>query len=441
MVRTFWEDETEKWYFCINDVVWVLTDCANPADYFKTLRKRDADLDNFVRGSICPPHQFISTDGKKHSVKCADLNTLTRIIQSIPSKKSEEFKQWITDISKKRPDGEAIPNVLIYSSDDGLVHLDVQIDGQTVWLTQQQMADLFGRDRTVIGKHIANVYEEGELNRDTTCAKFAHLGTADYFNLDMIISVGYRVHSIQGVRFRQWATARLKEYIVKGFALDDERLKGRGNRYFKELLQRIRDIRSSERNLYQQVTDIYATSIDYDPHCELTQNFYATVQNKMHYAAHQHTAAELIYERVDNEKPMLGMTNFKGDYITKDDVVVAKNYLSEKELTVLNLLVSQFLDYAELQAVEEHSMTMQGWIDELDHQLLSARRLVLPDKGKVSHIQAVEKAEKEYTLFRQREYRSLESDYDRAVRQLELFSETEIPEQYRDKDDEDTNQK
>ncbi|MCL2868252.1 MAG: virulence RhuM family protein, partial [Candidatus Bathyarchaeota archaeon] len=246
----------------------------------------------------------------------------------------------------------------------------------------------------------------------------------DYFNLDMIISVGYRVKSLRGTQFRQWATKRLNEYIRKGFVLDDERLKSGGGRYFRELLQRIRDIRSSERNLYQQVTDIYATSIDYDPKDEVTKEFFATVQNKLHYAVHKHTAAEVIYERVDNKKPLVGMTNFKGDYITKEDVRVAKNYLSEKELQVLNLLVSQFLDYAELQALDEHAMTMADWILELDRQMLANRRELLEGKGCVSHKAAIERAEKEFDAYRMREMRQLESDFDRAIKHLTKTDKT-----------------
>ncbi len=268
------------------------------------------------------------------------------------------------------------------------------------------------------------MFEEGELLRDSVVAKFATTAAdgktyqVDYYNLDVIISVGYRVKSLRGTQFRQWATKRLNEYIRKGFALDDERLKNGGGRYFRELLQRVRDIRSSERNLYQQVTDIYATAIDYDPRAELTREFFATVQNKMHYAAHQHTAAEIIYQRSDSEKPLVGMTNFKGSYVTRDDVRVAKNYLTEKELQVLNLLVSQFLDYAELQALEEHAMTMQDWAEELDRQLLGNRRPLLEGKGSVSHKEAVEKAEREFELYRAREMKQLESDFDRAVKEL-----------------------
>ena len=206
-----------------------------------------------------------------------------------------------------------------------------------------------------------------------------------HYNLDVIIALGYRVQSPIAVRFRRWATQRLHEYIQKGFTMDDERLKQGGNRYFKELLQRIRDIRSSERNFYQQVTDIYATSMDYDPRAKITKQFFAMVQNKMHYAVHEHTAAELIYERVDNEKPFVGMTNFKGNYVTRDDVKIAKNYLSELELQRLNLLTSQFLDYAEFQALEQNPMTMADWIAALDDQILRLRKNIIEGNGTVSH--------------------------------------------------------
>ena len=315
--------------------------------------------------------------------------------------------------------------IVIYQSEEGRVSVDVLFQDETVWLPIEQMSILFGKSRSTINEHILNIYKEGELSEADTVRK---IGISDFstkptnfYNLDVVISVGYRVHSVQGTRFRQWATQRIHEYIIKGYTLDDERLKGNGGRYFRELLQRIRDIRSSERNLYQQVTDIYATAVDYDPKAEITRQFFATVQNKMHYAAHQHTAAEVVYDRVDNEKPMLGMTNFKGNYITKDDVTIAKNYLTEIELQRLNLLVSQFFDYAELQAMEQHPMTMQEWIDELDRVLSNNRRPLLEGSGSISHQQAQEKAVHEYTIYRQREMNQLESDYDRAIRQLSLF--------------------
>ena len=275
--------------------------------------------------------------------------------------------------------------------------------------------------------HISNIYKDNELPKDSTCKKFLHVQNEgsrsvkrniDHYNLDMIIALGYRVQSEIAVRFRIWATQRLHEYIQKGFTMDDERLKQGGNRYFKELLQRIRDIRSSERNFYQQVTDIYATSLDYDPRADITKKFFATVQNKLHYAVHEHTAAELIYDRVDNEKPYVGMTNFKGDYVTIDDVKIAKNYLSEIELQRLNLLVSQFLDFAELQALEQRTMKMQDWVSELDNQILLNRRKILEGNGKISHEEAIKKAEKEFQIYREREMKELQSDFDMLMKSL-----------------------
>ena len=314
--------------------------------------------------------------------------------------------------------------IVIFQTSDKKVSIDVIFQDENVWLTIDDMAALFEKSRSTINEHILNIYKEGELVETESVRK---IGNSDFstkptnfYNLDVIISVGYRVKSLRGTQFRQWATKRLNEYIRKGFTLDDERLKQGGNRYFLELLQRIRDIRSSERNLYQQVTDIYATSVDYDPKAQLTKDFFATVQNKMHYAAHKNTAAEVIYKRVDNHKPFVGMTNFKGNYITTEDVKVAKNYLTEKELRTLNLLVSQFLDYAELQALEERPMTMQDWVDELDHLIVSTKRELLQGKGTISHKQAIEKAAKEFEIYRAREMKNLESDFDKAVKKITL---------------------
>ena len=277
--------------------------------------------------------------------------------------------------------------LIIYTSDDGEIQMKVLVNDETVWITQSQMAYLFERERSVITKHINNIFSEGELVKESN-VQILHDAPSDrpitFYSLDVVISVGYRVKSKRGTQFRIWANKILKEYLIKGFTLNDDLLKDGRSRYFKELLQRVRDIRSSERNLYQQVTDIYATAIDYDPKAAITQTFFATVQNKMHYAAHKHTAAEIIYDRVDRNKPYVGMTNFKGKYVTKDDVRVAKNYLNEKELQILNLLVSQFLDFAELQALEQRPMTMQNWVDELDRQLLGNRRPLLEDKGSVA---------------------------------------------------------
>jgi hypothetical protein len=318
-------------------------------------------------------------------------------------------------------------NLVIFKTADEKVSVTVRFDEETVWLTQQQIAELFDTARSNIVEHIKHIYDEGELSQDATCRDFRQVRaegkrqvsrTIPHYDLDMIISVGYRVNSKRATQFRQWATKRLNEYIRKGFTLDDERLKNGGGRYFRELLQRIRDIRSSERNLWQQVTDIYVTSVDYDPNSDVTREFFASVQNKMHYAVHQQTAAEVIYNRVDNEKPMVGMTNFKGDYVTKDDVRIAKNYLSEIELQKLNLLTEGFLGYAELQAIEQKPMTMKDWKDFLDRQLRMANKDILIRKGAISHKQAIEKAEKEFEKYREREMKQLESDFDRAVKEL-----------------------
>ena len=318
-------------------------------------------------------------------------------------------------------------DIILYESDDGKLKIDVKLQDETIWLTQQQLAELFQSSRTNVVEHIKNIYKEKELNKSSTCRIFRQVqieGSREvarelpHYNLDMTISLGYRINSKIATAFRQWATLRLREYIVKGFTLDDERLKQNGGRYFKELLQRIRDIRSSERNFWQQVTDIYATSIDYDKNSDTTKKFFATVQNKMHYAVHKQTAAEIIYNRVNSEKPMIGMTNFKGNYITKADTHVAKNYLSKDELNILNLLVSRFLDYAELQATSQKAMTMNDWKNRLDIELKSVGREILPDNGKVSHEQAIKKADIEYDKYRQKEFKNYESDFDRAVKKL-----------------------
>ena len=318
-------------------------------------------------------------------------------------------------------------HLVIYQDDNGLVKVNVRFADEDVWLTQVQLAEIYDTTQENISMHISNIYKDGELEQNRTYKKFLLVRregnrnvqrNIDHYSLDMIIALGYRVQSQVATRFRRWATERLHEYIQKGFAMDDERLKQGGNRYFRELLQRIRDIRASERNFYQQVTDIYATSVDYDPRTDLTRKFFATVQNKLHYAVHEHTAAELIYERVDSEKPFVGMTNFRGNYVTKDDVKIAKNYLTERELQRLNLLVSQFLDFAEFQALEERPMRMTDWIAALDNQIIALQRKLLEGKGSVSHQDAIAKAEQEFHIYRQREMAQLESDFDKMVKQL-----------------------
>jgi len=322
---------------------------------------------------------------------------------------------------------ESENNIILYQDENGVTRVNVRFSDEDLWLTQLQIAEIYDTTQQNIDQHIKNIYADGELQQGPTYKKFLLVRTEgkrqverniDHYNLDMIIAIGYRVQSQIATRFRRWATQRLHEYIQKGFVLDDERLKQGGSRYFRELLQRIRDIRSSERNFYQQVTDIYATAVDYDPRSDMTKKFFATVQNKLHYAVHSHTAAEVIFNRVDSDKPLVGMTNFKGDYITKDDVKIAKNYLSEIELTRLNLLVSGFLDFAEFQALEQKPMTMTDWISALDNQIIALQRNVLQDAGNVSHKQAIEKAEKEFEIYRSREMQQMESDFDRAVKEF-----------------------
>ncbi|MEC4175044.1 virulence RhuM family protein [Adlercreutzia sp. R7] len=319
--------------------------------------------------------------------------------------------------------------LMLYRDEDGETNVSVLFSDEDVWLTQDQLAEVYQTTQQNISQHVRSIYTDGELP-EATHKKFLLVRKEgsrqvnreiEHYNLDMIIAVGYRVQSPVATRFRRWATARLHEYIQKGFALDDERLKQGGARYFRELLQRIRDIRSSERNFYQQVTDIYATSIDYDPRSLTTRNFFATVQNKLHYAVHENTAAEVIYRRVDNEKPYVGMTSFKGSYVTEDDVKIAKNYLSEAELQRLNLLVSQFLDYAEFQALEQVPMKMEDWVQALDDLIVRLRRKLLEGKGSISHEQALEKAQREFEIYRDREMKQLESDFDRAIKQLSLW--------------------
>ncbi len=320
-----------------------------------------------------------------------------------------------------------VNKLIIYRDDEGKVDISVRFADEDVWLTQAQLADIYNTTQQNISLHQKGIYADGELEETATHKKFLLVRQEgkrkvqreiDHYNLDMIIALGYRVQSPIAVRFRRWATQRLHEYIQKGFTMDDERLKQGGNRYFKELLQRIRDIRSSERNFYQQVTDIYATSIDYDPRAKMTKLFFATVQNKMHYAVHEHTAAELIYERVCNQKPFVGMTNFKGNYVTRDDVKIAKNYLTELELQRLNLLTSQFLDYAEFQALEQNPMRMVDWIAALDEQILRLRKNILEGNGTISHQEAIKKAEREFEIYREREMRLLESDFDKAIKKI-----------------------
>jgi hypothetical protein len=302
-----------------------------------------------------------------------------------------------------------VSEILLYQTEDGRARMEVRFEGETVWLSLGQMADLFQRDKSVISRHVKNVFDEGELRPEATVANFATVARegdrevtrdVDHYNLDVIISVGYRVKSHRGTQFRIWATQRLREYLVKGFTLDDERLKraGGGN-YFEELLARIRDIRSAERVFWRKVLDIYATSIDYDPREEASRRFFATVQNKMHWAAHGHTAAEVIAARVDAGKPNLGLTTWSGTSPRKGDVAVAKNYLSGDELEALNRIVNAYLEFAELQALNRRPMYMADWIAKLDDFLRLSERDILKHTGSVAHDAALAKAEQEYERF------------------------------------------
>jgi hypothetical protein len=297
--------------------------------------------------------------------------------------------------------------VILYQTEDGQTRLQVRLKNETAWLSLNQLADLFQRDKSVISKHLKNIFEEGELQADSVVANFATTAgdgktyQVDFYNLEATIAVGYRVKSQRGTQFRVWATQRLREYIVKGFALDDERLK-QGNDYFGELLQRIREIRLSERNFYRKICDIYQTSVDYDPRAEMTEHFFQTIQNKMHWAAHGHTAAEVIHQRADAAKPNTGLTSWRGTKVRKSDVSVAKNYLTEEELKRLGLIVSQYLDFAELQALDRHPMAMRDWIAKLDAFLMAGGQKILDHAGGVSAEEAKLKAELEFDRFEAR---------------------------------------
>ena len=317
---------------------------------------------------------------------------------------------------------------LFYQSDDGRIRLQVRLDAETVWLTQAQLSELFQRERSVITKHIRNIFEEGELEERAVCAHFARTAADGktyqtvYYNLDVIISVGYRVKSQRGTQFRIWATQRLREYIVKGFAMDDERLKQRGGgNYFEELLARIRDIRSSEKEFWRKVLEIYATSIDYDPSVEASRQFFATVQNKMHWAAHGQTAAEVIHSRVDGTKPQVGMTNWVGEKPSKAEAIIAKNYLTPEELNALNRIVVAYLELAEVQALNRQPMYMRDWLARMDDFLRLGGRDILTHAGRISHDQAVQKAELEYEKYPHAELAKpskVELDFDAAVQEL-----------------------
>ena len=313
-------------------------------------------------------------------------------------------------------------NIIIYKTDDGQVRIEVRLEDENVWLTQNAMAELFDTTKQNISGHIQNIFKEGELNEKSvvkeslTTAKDGKNYKTKFYNLDVIISVGYRVKSIRGTQFRIWANKLIKEYLIKGYNLDSDRMKNNGGGvYFEELLEKIRDIRSSEKVFWRKILDIYATSIDYDANNELTKQFFKTVQNKMHYAVHGNTAAEVIYNRVDSNKENIGLTNFKGDIPTKAETEVAKNYLTEKELQILNRMVSAYLDVAEINALSMHAMTMKDWTNELDSFLKMTKKDILSGKGTVSHEKALEKAHKEYDKYMETHLTKAEKDYLRVL--------------------------
>ena len=320
-------------------------------------------------------------------------------------------------------------DIIIYQSENGETKIDVRFEDETVWLTQAQLCELYQSSKANVSEHIKNIFEEGELEENSTVRNFRTVQieggrtvnrSLTYYNLDLIISLGYRIKSSVATQFRRWATERLKEYMIKGFTMDDERLKnlGGGN-YWHELLDRIRDIRSSEKVMYRQVLDLYATSVDYDPQSTESIAFFKMVQNKLHYAAHGHTAAEVIYERADADKPFMGLTAFSGDFPTAKDITVAKNYLSEDELKILNNLVSGYFDLAEIQAMRHQPMYMSDYVENLDRILTSTGEALLTDAGKISHTQAVEKAKAEYKKYQVQTLSPVEEDYLQTIRAIE----------------------
>jgi hypothetical protein len=315
--------------------------------------------------------------------------------------------------------------IIMYQTEDGLTKIDVKMQDETVWLTQQQLVELYQSSKSNVSEHIKHIFEEGELDEESVVRKF-RTTAADgknynmtYYNLDMIISLGYRIKSVIATNFRRWATERLKEYMIKGFTMDDERLKGNGGgNYWKELLDRIRDIRSSEKVMYRQVLDLYATSVDYNPNSEESKKFFKIVQNKLHYAAHGHTAPEVIYERADAEKPFMGLTTFSGELPALKDISVAKNYLTENELKILNNLVSGYFDLAEISALEHRPMYMNDYVEQLDSVLSSGNRPLLTGAGKISHNQAITKAKEEYKKYQATTIEPVEQAYLDTVKEV-----------------------
>lgn len=343
----------------------------------------------------------------------------------------------MTEKRELSPD-ENQSDFVIYQAEDGATKIDVRFVDETVWLTQQQMAELFRTSRTNIVEHISHIYEEEELDENSTCRRFRQVRIEGsrkvsrelpYYNLDMIISLGYRVRSRTATHFRRWATERLKEYMIKGFTMDDECLKklGGGN-YWKELLDRIRDIRSSEKVMYRQALDLYATSVDYDPKSSESVAFFKMVQNKLHYAAHGHTAAEVIYERADADKPFMGLTTFSGEFPTAKDIGIAKNYLTADELQILNGIVSGYFDFAEVQAMRHRPMYMSDYVEHLDRVLSTTGEQLLVGAGKISHKQAMEKANQEYQRYQVQNLSPVEEAYLQTIKEADRIAKNNAKE-------------
>jgi len=329
-------------------------------------------------------------------------------------------------MKNKKANNKAGHEIIIYESGDGEPRISVRLESETVWLTQSQMVDLFQSSKANVSEHIKHIFEERELEKDSVVRKFRTTAAdgksynIEHYNLDMIISLGYRIKSSIATRFRQWATARLREYIVKGFTMDDERLKGAGGgNYWKELLDRIRDIRSSEKVLYRQVLDLYATSADYDPHSQESIQFFKIVQNKLHYAAHGHTAAEVIAKRADAGQPFMGLLTFSGGEVTRKDISIAKNYLAENELKKLNNIVSAYFDLAEVKAMNQEPMRMKDWIAQLDRMIQTFDGKLLDNAGSISHEQALQKAETEYKKYQSATISAVERSYLETLEKAE----------------------
>ena len=433
-IRYAWDSEAEKHWLSIVDVVAVLNDSdyQTARNYWKWLKNKLSSEKNELV-SFTNQLRMQTPDGKMRMSDVADIEQILGIIQSIQSRKKEAFVTWLNQLKNGLEIDLMGSEIVIYQTDDGLTKIDVYLEDETVWLTQIQMAELFQTTRQNISLHINNAISEKEFEQDSvikeslTTALDGKNYQTKYYNLDVIISVGYRVKSLRGVQFRRWATSVLREYLIKGFAMNDTLLKqaGGGN-YWRELLERIRDIRSSEKMLYRQVLELYATSMDYDKNSKESRHFFQVVQNKMHYATHGHTASEVIYNRANAELVNMGLTHIEGDRPKKSEIVVAKNYLTEDELAWLNNMVSAFFELAELRARNREPMYMKDWIQELDFFAERYGKGVLTTGGTISTIEAQKKAEAEYDKYKKRiknEPSQVELDYFEHLKKTQKLLE------------------